>query len=280
MAGCPDGDPRGHDGPPRAGAHVGMHPAHQRGGTANRSRSAALGSLAGRLPAHRQPPAGPGAERNGTVTRAGGRGPRSRPRHRQRIRQDHPQPPDRHQLHREPSVMCSSRRRPPSSGPDQRGRTSGPLPTACSSPRWSQRLDKDPGQCAARVRPTRAHHLNLPLCRRSEELRRYAASSTRASAMLFATGVAVLPAWLIWTGRIRLATHPRIHADTCQRTQGERKGQSRDVPQLPRLYGQGRRHTVRAARRSALPVHHELHRRPAGKRQDQLPAPAPLQRAH
>ena len=86
--------------------------------------------------------------------------------------------------------------------------------------------------------------------------------------------------WLIRTGRIRLATHPRIHADTCQRTQGERNGQPRDVPQLPRLYGQGRRHTVRAARRSGIPVHHELHRRPAGKRQDQLPAPAPLQRAH
>ena len=30
VAGCPDGDPRGHDGPPRTGAHVGMHPAHQR----------------------------------------------------------------------------------------------------------------------------------------------------------------------------------------------------------------------------------------------------------
>jgi hypothetical protein len=37
--------------------------------------------------------------------------------------------------------------------------------------------------------------------------------------MLSATGVAVCPAWLIRTGRIRLATHPRIHADTCQRTQ-------------------------------------------------------------
>ena len=79
--GCPDGDPRGQDGPPRAGVRVGMHPAHQRGGAANRSRSAALGSFAGRLPARRQPPAGPGPERNGAVTQAGGRGPRSRPRH-------------------------------------------------------------------------------------------------------------------------------------------------------------------------------------------------------
>ena len=51
--------------------------------------------------------------------------------------------------------------------------------------------------------------------------------------MLSATGAAVLPAWLIRTGRIRLATHLRIHADTSQRTQGERNGQSRDVPQLP-----------------------------------------------
>ena len=112
MAGCLDNDPRGPDGPPRAGAHVGMHLADQRGGAAHRRRSAALGSIAGRLPAHRQPPASPGPERNGAVTRAGGRGPRSRPQHRQRIRQDHPGPPDRHQLHREPSVMCSSRRRP------------------------------------------------------------------------------------------------------------------------------------------------------------------------
>ena len=81
MAGCPDGYPRGQDGPPRAGVRVGMHPAHQRGGAANRSRSVALGSFAGRFPARRQPPAGPGPERNGALTRAGGRGPRSRPRH-------------------------------------------------------------------------------------------------------------------------------------------------------------------------------------------------------
>src|SRR4029077_20226533 len=47
----------------------------------------------------------------GTVTRAGGRGPRSRPRHRQRIFQDHPRPPDRRQLRREPSVMCRILRR-------------------------------------------------------------------------------------------------------------------------------------------------------------------------
>ena len=112
MAGCLDNDPRGPDGPPRAGAHVGMHLADQRGGAAHRSRSAALGSVAGRLPAHRQPPAGSGPERNRAVTRAGGRGPRSRPQHRQRIRQDHPEPPDRHPLHREPSVMCPPRRRP------------------------------------------------------------------------------------------------------------------------------------------------------------------------
>jgi hypothetical protein len=31
MGGGPDGDPRGRDGLPRAGVHVGMHPAHQRG---------------------------------------------------------------------------------------------------------------------------------------------------------------------------------------------------------------------------------------------------------
>jgi hypothetical protein len=48
LAGWPDDDPRGQDGPPRAGVHVGMHPAHQRGGAARRGRPAALGSLAGR----------------------------------------------------------------------------------------------------------------------------------------------------------------------------------------------------------------------------------------
>src|SRR5580700_4482203 len=48
MAGCPDGDPYGQDGPSRAGVHVGMRPAHQRGGAADRSRPAALGSVAGR----------------------------------------------------------------------------------------------------------------------------------------------------------------------------------------------------------------------------------------
>jgi hypothetical protein len=38
--------------------------------------------------------------------------------------------------------------------------------------------------------------------------------------MLFATGVAVLPAWLIWTGRIgqKPATHPQNHTDMRQRT--------------------------------------------------------------
>ena len=60
IAGCPDGDPRGHDGPPRADAHVGMPPAHQRGGRCSLQSAAALGSVAGRLPARREPPAGPG----------------------------------------------------------------------------------------------------------------------------------------------------------------------------------------------------------------------------
>ena len=110
MVGCPDGDPRCQDGPRRAGAHVGMPPAHQRGGAANRRRPAALGSVAGRLPARRQPPAGPGPEPNSAVTRAGGRGPRCRPRHCQRIRQQYSEPPDRHQLQREPSHVPPRRR--------------------------------------------------------------------------------------------------------------------------------------------------------------------------
>ena len=79
--------------------------------------------VAGRLPARRQPPAGPGPERNGAVTRAGGRGPRSRPRRRPRIRQGHPEPPDRHQPRREPSVMSPHGAGPPASGPRHRGRT-------------------------------------------------------------------------------------------------------------------------------------------------------------
>jgi hypothetical protein len=57
-------------------------------------------------------PAGPGPERNGPVTRAGGRGPGSRPGHRERILQEHPGSPDRHQLRREPGVMRSPWRRP------------------------------------------------------------------------------------------------------------------------------------------------------------------------
>ncbi len=65
---------RGQDGPPRAGVYVGMHLADQRGGAAHRSRPAALGSVAGRLPAHRQPPARSGLKRNGAVTRAGAAG--------------------------------------------------------------------------------------------------------------------------------------------------------------------------------------------------------------
>jgi hypothetical protein len=55
------------------------------GGAAIRGRSSALGPVAGRVPAGRQPPASPGPGRNGAVTRAGGRPPRSRPRHRQRL---------------------------------------------------------------------------------------------------------------------------------------------------------------------------------------------------
>jgi len=47
-----------------------------------------------------------GSSRNGAVARYGGRGPRCRPRHRQRVRQEHPEPPDRHRPQREPSVIC------------------------------------------------------------------------------------------------------------------------------------------------------------------------------
>src|SRR5262249_22170754 len=50
-----------------------VHPGNQRGGAADRGRPAALGSVAGRVPARRQPPAGPGPGRNGAVTRVGGR---------------------------------------------------------------------------------------------------------------------------------------------------------------------------------------------------------------
>ena len=65
-------DPCGQDGQRPAGVHVGMRPAHQWRGTANHSRPAALGSVAGRLPARWQPPVGPAPERNSAVTRAGG----------------------------------------------------------------------------------------------------------------------------------------------------------------------------------------------------------------
>jgi hypothetical protein len=38
--------------------------------------------------------------------------------------------------------------------------------------------------------------------------------------MLFATGIAVLPAWLTWTGRIGETgdAHPQNHTDMRQRT--------------------------------------------------------------
>jgi hypothetical protein len=40
--------------------------------------------------------------------------------------------------------------------------------------------------------------------------------------MLIAVGVVLLPAWLIWTGRIGgKSAHPRTHCDTCQRTPKE-----------------------------------------------------------
>jgi hypothetical protein len=73
---------------------------------------AALGCVAGRLLARRQPPAGPGPGRNRAVTRVGGRAPGSRPRHRQRIGQDHPEPPDRHPLQPETQRYVPPRRRP------------------------------------------------------------------------------------------------------------------------------------------------------------------------
>jgi hypothetical protein len=41
---------------------------------------------------------------NGAVTRAGGHGPRPRPRHRRRILQAHPEPPGHHHPRREPSA--------------------------------------------------------------------------------------------------------------------------------------------------------------------------------
>jgi hypothetical protein len=53
-----------------------------------------------------RPPPRLESSRNGAVARYGGRGPRCRPRHRQRVRQEHPEPPDRHQPQREPSVIC------------------------------------------------------------------------------------------------------------------------------------------------------------------------------
>jgi hypothetical protein len=167
MAGCLDGDPRGQDGPPRAGAHVGMHLADQRGGAAHRSRSAALGPVAGRLPAHRQPPASPGPERNGAVTQ--GRRPRAK------IAASAPaaDPPGPSRA-TGPSpaaartqLMCSSRRRPAnvrSSPAGKNTRAHHRQPAHRRAAR--QQPAEHPGQGAARVRPARAHHLHLPLCRR------------------------------------------------------------------------------------------------------------------
>ena len=144
-----------------------MRPAHQRGGAAIRSRPAALGSVAGRLPARRQPPAGPGPERDEAVTRAGGRRPRTRPRHRQRILRDHPEPPDRHQLRREPSLMCSPRRRPANLRSSPSGtNTRAPHRQPAHRQAARQQPAEHPGHGAARARPARAHHQHLPLRRR------------------------------------------------------------------------------------------------------------------
>jgi hypothetical protein len=93
---------------------------------------------------------------------AGGRGPRSRPQHRQRILQDHPEPPDRHQLRREPSVMCSHGAGPPPSGPRHREEHPGTPPPAAHRQAARQQPAEHPGQGAARVRPARAHRLRRP----------------------------------------------------------------------------------------------------------------------
>jgi hypothetical protein len=103
--GCPDGDPRGQDGPPRPGVHVGMHAAHQRGGAANRGRRAGFRrwAVTGSPAATCRPRTR--AKQGGNP---GWRGPGSRPRHRQQIGQEHPGPPDRPS--RGPGVMRAQRR--------------------------------------------------------------------------------------------------------------------------------------------------------------------------
>ena len=79
VAGCPDDDPRGQDGPPRAGLRVGMPPAHQRG----RRRSPQLGRCAGcrrwAVTASSAATCRPEARVKRDGNQAGGRGPRSQP---------------------------------------------------------------------------------------------------------------------------------------------------------------------------------------------------------
>ena len=206
MAGGPDGDPRGQDGPPRTGVHVGMHPAHQRGGAADRSRTAALGSVAGRVPARRQPSTAPRPERNGAVTPAGGRGPRSRPRHRQRVLPGHPGPPDRHQQRREPSRMCSAPRRSAKrpvlapSGKNTRTRHRQPASPGCTPAAgrapWSRRGTSTAGHLHPPPRRRRKNSGGgAPLARQQRgPARRCAATCSSPARAAFAATPAARPA--------------------------------------------------------------------------------------
>ena len=133
-----------------------MRPGNQRGGAAERRRSAALGPVAGGLPARRQPRAGPGPGRNGAVTRAGGRRPRPRPRHRQRPAHI-------------PGRGCRASRqpRPGSSDPD----ATNDVRVALQHCLAGHALERPARQLTLNSHPGRGTH-NRSICRAGQQLRR------------------------------------------------------------------------------------------------------------
>jgi hypothetical protein len=73
---------------------------------------------------------------------------------------------------------------------------------------------------------------------------------------------------------------PPSHQQIATAPGGGHDSRPGDVPGVPGIPGHRRNHKMRTSRRSGNAVHHEIHRRAAGKRQDQVPPWPLVQRAH
>jgi hypothetical protein len=78
----------------------------------------------------------------------------------------------------------------------------------------------------------------------------------------------------------RRATSAPIAPANSHRTRGGHDARSGNVHGVPGIPGHRRSHKMRASRRGGNAVHHEIHRRAAGQRQDQVPTWPLVQRAH